>query len=285
MLTLFGKFASRFMKELIFAFVVGLIADIGIDAVRDWAKNRPKEHVAEKPAERTEIASKVVPPLPTITIEEEKKSPPSQIAQTLPPPTASVEPLGGGPITNREGQTFADSYKFRCTDGKGIQGEFRAAIFLHQYNWEFGADGVQLAGTRQSFDSILREEGLREALGDARELIAIGTASCEGGKEGEEIRAGNRALKVRGIINPPDSAPTINSYYINLGQFRPQKAEVLALCDGKSTAKTRSQRKIILVAVDRKNEDLDLQWCLGQILAKCPDLNHYSNFDNFKLAW
>lgn len=204
-------------------------------------------------------------------------------------PTASIETLGGGAIRSRDGKPFADVYNFRCTDNKGVQGEFHAAIFMHQYNWELGADGVQLAGTSQSFDSILREEGLREALGSARELISIGTASCEGGKEGEEERAGNRAVKlsaiIRKIISPPQSAPVINSYYINLGQFRPQDAEGVALCDGKSTARTRSQRKIILVAVDRKNDELDLRWCLGQILAKCPDLNNYSNFDNFKLAW
>lgn len=206
-----------------------------------------------------------------------------------PPPKPGIEQLSKGQIVGSDGQPFADSYDFRCTDEEGVEGEFRAAIFLHQYNWKYGSDGVELADTRQNFDSILHEEGLREALGKARELIAIGTASCEGGKEGEEVLAARRALKlsakVRAIIAPPFSAPPISAYYVNLGQFQPGTGASEMLCNGKSSAETRPQRKIILVAIDRKDRGPDLRGCLGKVLAKCPDLDRYSHFNDFELRW
>ena len=205
----------------------------------------------------------------------------------LPPtPTPDVKT---GTVRSGTGQPLAKSFYGTCTDRNGTTGDFRAIAFLHQLNWRYEEDSVELAGRpteEERLASLLREEGIRSALGESGELIAVGTSSCQGEQRNEEDRALNRAKVLStlasGILPVPPNAPALNAHLLNLGQFNPDRSP--HPCDAAHERHTREQRKVILVAVDRRGTNLDLESCLRQVFQKDPFLRSLlENYSKFEL--
>lgn len=277
-------FASRFVKELILAFVIGLIADIAVDALRDWAENRPKEHIAEEPVERGDIARKVVPPPdPPPVIEEikDEEEPPRIAKKDEPPPPQDLD-----------GSTVYTHY---CDTPQGDRATFQIVVFSEAYNWQIrSAKDLEINGEKKSeekFLQILSSEGYKQIMGDAQEIVVAGTASCEGDKWwDEEDRALRRALKLREWVErsrawqnrprPPRSIHTLN-----LGQYQADCGNPQACYNARSD-ETWNQRKIILMAILERDADLDkdeIAWCIKESVRKDDQLDflmqHYCRYD------
>jgi hypothetical protein len=274
MLPLLRRLTSRFLKELILAFVVGLIADIGIDAVRDWAKNRPKEQIAEAPVERTEIASQVVPPLEEVTIVEEPK-----IAQKEKP----------GPLHFPDGTAV---YPHTCNvRGKG-EVVFDVVVFSDSFSWMFERiDQISGLGGEKEFRKLLARPYYQDVMKKARHIIVAGTASCEGTEWSEEDdRAVDRAVTLKSWLEGERSSsdvslPTKSLHTLNLGRYWDDCAERRA-CISRQPGDTLNQRKIILMAVKNDVPNLireDFEACIAGSMKADPQLDlltrHYCRSD------
>jgi hypothetical protein len=275
MLLPWRRFGSRCMKELSFAFFIGLIAQIGIDALLEWARNRPKEHIAEEPTGRTEIASVVVP--------ASSKTPRKKAAPPVHPPPQDLD-----------GSTVYTHY---CDTPQGKRATFKVVVFSEAYNWQIkSVKDLEINGEKKSDDEFLRilsSEGYRQIMGDAQEIVVAGTASCEGDQWwDEESRALKRSLKLRELVERSRSwqgrdRPTRSIHTLNLGRYqadadcgRPQ------VCQGSRPDETWNQRKIILMAILERDADLDKEQianCIRESVRKDEQLNflmrHYCRYD------
>lgn len=272
---------SRIAKELIIAFFVGLVSDIGVDAFWDWVENRPKEHVEETAVDRTQIASEVGPrELLEKPVIEEMVEPP-RLAQEAPPPPRQLD--------------GATVYTHHCETGNGERAVFEIVVFSESYNWLYESiDELEINGrsrTEQEFAAILASEGYREIMGKAQEIVVAGTASCEGEDWWlEESRALSRARTLRDWVErsrawasrprPPRSVHTLN-----LGQYHdvcgnPQ------ICPDSGAETTWGQRKIILMAILERDvalEKQEIEACIKDSMRKDEQLDflmsHYCRYD------
>ncbi|HSS76755.1 MAG TPA: hypothetical protein VLV54_08410 [Thermoanaerobaculia bacterium] len=244
-------------------------------------------HVGKNQEERrSEVGSHLAPP-----VTPPSPAPPPPTATT--PPVLVKETLPVGPITFTDG-TQADVYGHQCHLPNGHTSNFRVVIFSAAYSWSYERDDqVQLNGQvlpAEEFVHLLESSrGLREILGKAHELIAVGTASCEGSEQSQEDdRARSRALALAAWMERarpwPDgvSRPVLSVHRLSLGQYRPDRTRGQA-CDPAHSGETVDQRKVILMAVVEREADADLQWCIEQSLRRDDQLEswlgHYHRFD------
>lgn len=139
--------------------------------------------------------------------------------------------------------------------------EFDIFVLSQEYRWELGTNRVMrpdgiLADMGQNFDLLLEQHGRRY-----KDLIAVGTASCEG-EEGVEIdRAEGRAeqmiLWLREALDRIGDREERHLYRLNLGRYRS--------CAGSLFSSTERQRRIILIAIKERRPDMGLT-ALGQAL-------------------
>jgi hypothetical protein len=176
-------------------------------------------------------------------------------------------------------------------DGRSLN--FRTVIFSDAYSWRVEKDDqVQINNQdfgETEFVSRLRSPGLQEILARAGELIAVGTASCEGKTlGGEEDRALRRARTLGSWLElarpwPAGTEHPVRSLHLlNLGRYSPGGAAGES-CGPSSTDTTWNQRKVLLMAVLERVSGKDLKDCIRQALKGddqlLPLVENYSRFD------
>jgi hypothetical protein len=163
-------------------------------------------------------------------------------------------------------------------DRAGRRATFDVVVAKKQFLWVRGSsdqlekDGRVISGAELESDVLDGE--VRNALANAREIIAVGTASQEGNPAEERERAGRRAKTTAGLVAAAvDSAIPVSS--LNLGQYR----ERCATCE---KGGTDWQRPFMVIAV----KELEQGTVVGEALAdamtgkdKLPSPASYSAFE------
>jgi eukaryotic-like serine/threonine-protein kinase len=158
-------------------------------------------------------------------------------------------------------------------DRNGKSAEINMAVLSDRYEWQLASDTqVKLKGSTQSLPiSVLKEElkkqGIFKIMDNPNRIVAIGTASCEGTKTEEELRALSRAKTIQDQI--VKQLFQVKEYPIlNLGQFISDKCEL-------DTAGTAIQRSLVIVGLRKESEGLMVKEAVYQRLSK--------TIKNFKL--
>jgi len=122
-------------------------------------------------------------------------------------------------------------------DKSGRRGTFDVVVAKKQFLWVRGSsDNLEKDGRVISGDELARDvldQEVRDGLSNAREIVAVGTASQEGNPAEELARAGRRALRTAEIVKGAVQ-DTVPISALNLGQYR----EPCPTCDGKGQVKT-----------------------------------------------
>lgn len=165
-------------------------------------------------------------------------------------------------------------YTRTCIDDHGNEGAFDVVLFSRAYSWIQGeTEAVELNETAADFPALLRTDGLGEFIRESPEIIAIGTASCEGypeHREREIDRARNRANKLVGWIE------AVRPPHPEWKHWKPVKPLLLgvyahACRPGKETW---SQRRVVLLAVRERDEHLALYDCIEKALKQDDELSY-----------
>jgi hypothetical protein len=166
-------------------------------------------------------------------------------------------------------------------DKAGRRATFDLIVLDRSFVWSLGStEIVERAGSKLAGEEVVRTIVTRE-LGDriraAEQLIAVGTASSEGGKSEEETRAAARATRLAQWLGQAVAGKPIWS--LNLGQHRERPAE--AGRTGETTG-TSWQRPIIVVGVRASQEGVDIGEALADAMQSSANLPHpatYSRYD------
>ncbi len=172
----------------------------------------------------------------------------------------------------------------------GEVGKFRTVVFSDVFNWAYRETAtVELNGKETDFREFLQGEGPQKIMATAEEIVAVGTSSCEGLRMPfrhdvrEENRAQERADQLGAWIQEvqptgPDHAPIHRVHTLSLGRFQRDEP-----CNPENHPETRDQRKVILVAVMRRDPALGLEECLKESFSQHemlkPLVTRYSKFD------
>lgn len=162
-------------------------------------------------------------------------------------------------------------------DAAGRAALFDVVVLTKAYGWVKGSTTeLERGDVKLSADDIEREvlaPQMREGLGAARTLIAVGLASVEGSIEQEIQRGGLRANRiarwVRSAIGP--SLPMLT---LNLGRY-------LELCSDCETNDTSWQRPFMVIAVKKLDAGTDIVEALKDAMsgkANLPSPDRYSTF-------
>lgn len=187
--------------------------------------------------------------------------PPPEPEPPAPPPALSPPPPSPPP-----GEPAFERHPRTCTDAHGNLGTFDVVVFSRAYSWVQGeTQSVELNDTATDFPHLLQTSGLNDYLRVAPEIIALGTASCEGypeHREREVRRAMNRANKLMGWIEAarrprPGEEPLTPVKPLPLGVFARE-------CHPGED--TWPQRRVVLLAIRERDERLLLYDCLRRAL-------------------
>lgn len=162
-------------------------------------------------------------------------------------------------------------------DSEGRQARFDVVILTKTYGWVKGSTtelergDVLLSAT--DIESEVLAPQMRQGLGSARELIAVGLASVEGDVEREVQRGGLRATRVaewvRAAVGPSKPIMTLN-----LGRY-------LELCSDCETDDTSWQRPFMVIAIKDYDAGADIGEALRDAMsgkANLPSPDRYSTF-------
>jgi hypothetical protein len=159
---------------------------------------------------------------------------------------------------------------------------FEVVVLNKDFMWvHASADELERQGKKIPASAVAEtvlDADTRVSLAEAREIIAVGTASQEGQAAAEHQRARQRAERTAAIAGGP--APEwVPIYILNLGQYR----EPCAACE---TTGTSWQRPFIFIAV----KDLQNGTVMGEALSDAmtgkdnlPSPTSYSAFELSKI--
>lgn len=138
---------------------------------------------------------------------------------------------------------------------KGPAGAVDLFVLSQEKRWKLGTAKVVDAGGEAVEDMRAKLKLLLWQLRmDYGDLIAVGTASCEGILGRESSRAGRRSEHLvewlREALADLDDPEPRQIYRLNLGQFRE--------CRGFSPDETDDQRRVIVLAIRNRDHGLDL---------------------------
>jgi hypothetical protein len=167
-------------------------------------------------------------------------------------------------------------------DKSGRRGTFDVVVLNKEFKWVLAsADQLERDGrtfTAKEIANDVLDDGVRASRAEAKEIVAVGTASQEGDAANEIQRAGQRAIKTADLAKGA-TIDTVPISTLNLGQYRDPCAE----CE---TTGTSWQRPFIVVAV----KDLEQGAILGEALAdamtgktQLPSPASYSAFEMTKV--
>lgn len=188
------------------------------------------------------------------------------------------------PVVEERARTTANSTMIEIAgyDKAGRRGLFEVVVLNKDFMWvHASADELERQGKKipaASAGAIVLDRDARVSLAEAREIIAVGTASQEGKAEAEVERARKRARRTAEIASGP--APEwVPVYTLTLGQYR----EPCAACE---TTGTSWQRPFIFISV----RDMEDGTVLGEALADAmtgkdnlPSPDSYSAFELTKI--
>jgi hypothetical protein len=162
-------------------------------------------------------------------------------------------------------------------DAAGRRALFDVVVLTKNYGWVLGSaselerDGTKL-NARDIEDEVLAPQ-LRQGLGNAIELIAVGVASQEGELQREIQRGGLRAARiaqwVRGAMGE-----RVPMWTLNLGRY-------LEPCTECEDAETSWQRPFIVIAVRDTDNGVNLTEALRNAMSdkeNLPSPDRYSTF-------
>jgi hypothetical protein len=162
-------------------------------------------------------------------------------------------------------------------DKAGRRGAFDVVVLNKSFLWVRGsADALEKDGKTipaAELAAAVLDEEVRAALGDAREVIAVGTASQEGSASDEVARAERRARTAAALVGGAVTA-NVPVWTLNLGQYRDP-------CTDCETGGTSWQRPFIVVAVKSLEPDTNLGEALADAMSgkdKLPSPASYSAF-------
>jgi hypothetical protein len=168
-----------------------------------------------------------------------------------------------------------------AVDRSGRRYRFRIAILGIAYNWDKSSTNVIMQDRRViDIQAQLRSRDWLDALASAKDVFAVGTASCGGGREKEIERALARANRLRDWIDaayiPLGGQPVRGT--INLGKFNDE------YCAEGSPVSNMQRPVVVLLVTERPNQMLraiDYHSALMDAAAAHPafQFERYSNFD------
>lgn len=185
------------------------------------------------------------------------------------------------PVINAERLSpTTQAYVLEGIDEQGRRADFDLIVANKDFTWERGSterltrEGKVLA--RGEIDRLLFDDLVRARLRQAKQLIAIGTASQEGDERQELFRAGKRAEQTAQWIMPL-ADKDVPVWTLNLGQYK----EPCETCD---TAETNWQRPFLLIAVRRASWGVDLGEALADALSSASNLPSTDRYSTYALT-
>lgn len=186
--------------------------------------------------------------------------------------TAALAPEAGVRQT-RNSTVFAIEGK----DKAGRRGSFDVVVLNKSFLWVRGsAEDLEKDGKpipREELAAAVLDDEVRGALGDAKDVITVGTASQEGNAAEEVARAERRAKQAAALVSTAVAAD-VPIYTLNLGQYR----DPCANCE---TGGTSWQRPFIVIAVKETDPRTDIGEALADAMSgkdKLPSPTSYSAF-------
>lgn len=165
-------------------------------------------------------------------------------------------------------------------DQAGRVGSFDVVVLNKSFLWARGRadtlekDGQTIAGS--DLASAVLDEEVRAALADAKEVIAVGTASQEGDAAEEQARAERRAQTAAGLVAGAVGAD-VPLWTLNLGQYRDP-------CENCETSGTSWQRPFIVIAVRSLEPDTNLGEALSDAMTGKQRLPSPASYSSFALS-
>ncbi|RUO99493.1 hypothetical protein [Hyphomicrobium sp.] len=162
-------------------------------------------------------------------------------------------------------------------DRQGRRALFDVVVLTKNYGWvrgsttELAKDDRRLSPD-QIQDEILAPQ-LREGLGSARGLIAVGLASQEGEVAREEQRGGLRAVRIAQLVQDA-VGNNIPMWTLNLGRYVDPCAE----CEDTDTS---WQRPFIVIAVRQADEGTHISEALADAMSGTTNLPAPSRYSAF----
>lgn len=166
------------------------------------------------------------------------------------------------------------------TDSAGRSALFDVVVLTKNYGWIKGSTTELERGdtklTAEDVENEVLAPQLREGLGSAKELIAVGLASQEGQSENEIQRGGLRANRIAEWVRAAVD-PSIPMSTLNLGQYSEP-------CDDCETADTSWQRPFIVIAVRQASAGTNIGEALQNAMSDKENLPSPSRYSTFALA-
>ncbi len=162
-------------------------------------------------------------------------------------------------------------------DKQNRRGLFDVVVLKKQFLWvrssynQLERNGVVIPLT--TFSETVLDRDVRYALESALDVVAVGTASQEGVAKVEVARANRRARETAKLIKST-VAKDVPIWVLNLGQYRDP-------CENCEAVETSWQRPFIVIAVVKKDKNLNLKEALRDAMSgrsKLPSLRRYSDF-------
>ncbi len=163
-------------------------------------------------------------------------------------------------------------------DKAGRRGVFDVVVLNKEFKWvHASAEDLEQAGRRipssELANSVL-DSDVRASLAEAREIIAVGTASQEGQAANELERARRRAMRTAELAKA-SAFEWVPLWALNLGQYRDP-------CSACETVGTSWQRPFIVVAAKELQDGTVLGEALADAMTgkeKLPSPASYSAFE------
>ncbi len=186
------------------------------------------------------------------------------------------------PVFEERARTTANSTMIEIVgyDKAGRRGLFEVVVLNKDFMWvHASADELERQGTKipaASVAATVLDQDARVSLAEAREIIAVGTASQEGQAAAEHERALKRAQRTAQIAGEP--APDwVPVYTLNLGQYR----EPCAACE---TTGTSWQRPFIFISVKDLQDGTNLSEALADAMSGKDNLPSPASYSAFELT-
>jgi hypothetical protein len=200
-----------------------------------------------------------------------------KIRETVIVPHQAVETAALKPQQDVRQTRNSTVFAIEGKDKAGRRGSFDVVVLNKSFLWARGsADALEKDGrTIASGDlaAAVLDDEVRTALADAKQVIAVGTASQEGSAAEEEARAERRARTAAALVGGAVTAD-VPVWTLNLGQYREQCAD----CE---TGGTSWQRPFIVIAVKSLEPETNLGEALTDAMTgkeRLPSPSSYSSF-------
>lgn len=204
-----------------------------------------------------------------VMVEVPPPPPPVEIVAPEPPPPPSE------PVRETKSSVI---YAIDGRDKAGRRGAFDVVVAQKEFLWVRGSsEEVEKSGTiipNANITTEVFDAEIKAGLEDAKEIIAVGTASQEGDAKEETERAGKRAQRTAELVATV-VASQIPISTLNLGQYRETGK-------GGAGAATEWQRPFIVIAVKELEPDTNVGEALADAMKgrdKLPSPASYSAFE------